>query len=967
MSKKNSNLAQVSASQFGFVLMSGNEQASPLAYPIAYAQSIWDVVKNKEVFNYTEVDQVSGNPKDLGYYEYDLERAEYVETKDTEAQNGKHYFQRNSGGFVWSELLKMFNDANYIQVSTPETKTSGNQTVFADGVKYYEREGNGTDVSPYVYTPTEDTAPATGKTYYQPRAAGPYTQHDLNEKMAELLNSLRTSVSSLNTSVTTINSSGNYVYPALGQLFASKDALNSYSGDLHNNDYAIVAVDNNGIITYTFCKYDAANSQWVDEYTWRGVSSTFSGTGNYKGKFATKEALNAETSEKNDYALLKSYKPTSDETAQEGKIYYADVNGTALQTQPTTGTNIKSNGYYEEDSSVFVVYKFDEDAPKQIKVGGLWFTRNENGDLDPEHVSHAVCWTNGSTNVYSKVENVKARSGSSAQEDEQVYGLDGDNASDIDDVFANWREEYTLNEGKFTVPQWDAINSGEIDKALKDKLSALPTAVQLRDELDDIEDLIPDQASSENQLADKAFVNSSISTNTATFRGVYESVSGLPTSQEGLKANDYAFVIGTPSYKVASSPQSPVTEGNPVELNYLEKVGNDYIPSTDTSVNDQKTYYVSQGNPSYNRYKYTDVATQSFAIGDDTYERNPSADMMGGSGGADRMTAWTHGSTTIYSISGVLEEGPYTFYDNEGNPSSVTIKANSIVSGNGWIYEFTLNNSSFTATQWETINTGLTRKQQAYLKDLYDTNVASKAQERFRVSEVSKSGAATVYADAPTKKTLAITVKCEYNYKNGGQNQDQDNWLEVAGSTTNGDWSLVDNTTGTFAASKEISAGSTGSLSTPEFTFTPATGEYEGIECHKNPNISQAVTKKYPAFYGFSAVSSIAGTAAGNASLLADLTRMTGTVGNQNEAPTEEKYFWIIVHSGTPSATQNNVDLWGQGVGINGDSISFMSRQTGHTDLEMTGYKAYRSQLPFKKAQGASFEIKVSGAGATTT
>lgn len=79
--------------------------------------------------------------------------------------------------------------------------------------------------------------------------------------------------------------------------------------------------------------------------------------------------------------------------------------------------------------------------------------------------------------------------------------------------------------------------------------------------LQDIWALIPSQASSSNQLADKAFVNSSIATATATFRGTYNLVTdlGLTTSatQQQIAAalatkmtalsitpdtNDYAFV-----------------------------------------------------------------------------------------------------------------------------------------------------------------------------------------------------------------------------------------------------------------------------------------------------------------------------------------------------------------------------------------------------------------------------------------
>lgn len=62
-----------------------------------------------------------------------------------------------------------------------------------------------------------------------------------------------------------------------------------------------------------------------------------------------------------------------------------------------------------------------------------------------------------------------------------------------------------------------------------------------------IESKIPTQASSTNQLADKEFVNSSISTNTSNYISddgePFTSVSDLPTS--GVTNNDYAFVTGT--------------------------------------------------------------------------------------------------------------------------------------------------------------------------------------------------------------------------------------------------------------------------------------------------------------------------------------------------------------------------------------------------------------------------------------
>lgn len=54
----------------------------------------------------------------------------------------------------------------------------------------------------------------------------------------------------------------------------------------------------------------------------------------------------------------------------------------------------------------------------------------------------------------------------------------------------------------------------------------------------EIKALIPNQATNENQLADKDFVNSSISTATATFRGTYTNKDSFPNN---VDANDYVF------------------------------------------------------------------------------------------------------------------------------------------------------------------------------------------------------------------------------------------------------------------------------------------------------------------------------------------------------------------------------------------------------------------------------------------
>lgn len=135
-----------------------------------------------------------------------------------------------------------------------------------------------------------------------------------------------------------------------------------------------------------------------------------------------------------------------------------------------------------------------------------------------------------------------------------------------------------------TTAQQNALNSG----ATTTNIGQITTNTN---DIADINDLIPTQATSTNQLADKSFVNSSIATNTANFIGTFQSVAELEAYSGTLTNNDYAFV-----------------------------------ETTDTA-----------GNTLFDRYKYTTATT----------------------------------------------------------PAS-------------WQYEYELNNSSFTANQWASINSGVT-------------------------------------------------------------------------------------------------------------------------------------------------------------------------------------------------------------------------------------------------------------------
>lgn len=68
----------------------------------------------------------------------------------------------------------------------------------------------------------------------------------------------------------------------------------------------------------------------------------------------------------------------------------------------------------------------------------------------------------------------------------------------------------------------------------------------LQGKVSTIESEIPSQASAQNQLADKSFVNSSIATNTANFLGTYTSMTQIEAIQNPTN-NDYVFLQTTDS------------------------------------------------------------------------------------------------------------------------------------------------------------------------------------------------------------------------------------------------------------------------------------------------------------------------------------------------------------------------------------------------------------------------------------
>jgi hypothetical protein len=125
-------------------------------------------------------------------------------------------------------------------------------------------------------------------------------------------------------------------------------------------------------------------------------------------------------------------------------------------------------------------------------------------------------------------------------------------------------------------------NIREINAALNNKvekvngkgLSTNDYTDEDKNKLTYIDSVIPEQASEQNQLADKNFVNSSIATSTATYRGSYNVVNDLSldyfASQSAI-TNSLSRVVITKDNNDYVFVQIPTSNSNPNEIGRIER------------------------------------------------------------------------------------------------------------------------------------------------------------------------------------------------------------------------------------------------------------------------------------------------------------------------------------------------------------------------------------------------------------
>ena len=124
-------------------------------------------------------------------------------------------------------------------------------------------------------------------------------------------------------------------------------------------------------------------------------------------------------------------------------------------------------------------------------------------------------------------------------------------------------------------PQATTYTKSEVDAMVGDEETRAKAAEKANaDDIDVIDGKIPAAASPSNQLADKSFVNSSIATATATYRGAYNLVSDLSLTVDATEqqiAAALASEIATADNNDYCFVQVPVANDNPTEIARVDR------------------------------------------------------------------------------------------------------------------------------------------------------------------------------------------------------------------------------------------------------------------------------------------------------------------------------------------------------------------------------------------------------------
>lgn len=327
---------------------------------------------------------------------------------------------------------------------------------------------------------------------------------------------------------------------------------------------------------------------------------------------------------------------TATQTALDGKV-------DKLTTKPTAGTytkvSINAEGQVTEGSTL---QASDIPSLNLTKISDVTASASEVNILDGATVT---------TSELNVLDGITA----STEELNYVDGVTSDIQTQLNG------KQATITGGATTITSSDLttsralVSDGNGKVAVSDVTSTElgyldGVTSNVQDQFGNITELIPAQATTNNQLADKDFVNSSISSNTANFVGTFNSVSALEAYSGTVTNNDYAFVTN-----------GVITDnGNDwATFNALDAYDKTLLTNVDYA-------WVINGS-NFDLYRF-DILNQLWEL---------------------RVQNTQKSAVTLNSA--------YNRYKATVSGSTVN-----------WGWEYTLNNSSFTAAQWAAINSLIT-------------------------------------------------------------------------------------------------------------------------------------------------------------------------------------------------------------------------------------------------------------------
>ena len=281
------------------------------------------------------------------------------------------------------------------------------------------------------------------------------------------------------------------------------------------------------------------------------------------------------------------------------------------------------------------------------------------------------------------------------------------------------------------------ITSGGVHSALTQKADSSALSV-LTQKITDIESVVPDVASPSNKLADKNFVSSSI-------LGKQDAISDLDTIRLGASKGATAYQkpgSGIPKSDLEQSVRSSLDRADSALQthqsleNYYTKsevnslVGDKYtrpstgIPKSDLAIGIQE----SLGRADTAIQSHQDLTPITSLIPNAASSINQLADKafvnssIASSSSVFRGTSQkglTEQQFLAWADTLTANTNDYIYWDTvdgTGNAQFKRYKYN----GSSWVYEYTLNNSSFTSDEWAAIKSGITSALVDTFRNKYD-------------------------------------------------------------------------------------------------------------------------------------------------------------------------------------------------------------------------------------------------------